>query len=243
MTTKQILESDTEMLRGSKKVNGNILDGHQHEVDPFPRRLTAAERQSATKLTSSEREQWGKALRVIDNGWKTFVEVGLTLRAIRESRLYREDYDSWEAFCRDVVGVSKTEADRQIVDAEVVTELTPNGVSGKGEAPLPPPANRAQVRALARVKDSDKRREIWQQVVAESDEAPITARAIEAIIQPATEPKIPVPPAASTISNVDDTVIDETAAVGFDVIEQLKSARRKTDWTIVEAVIAHLESQ
>ena len=37
---------------------------------------------------------------MIGTGWHTFVQVGLALARIRDARLYRCDYDSFEAYCR-----------------------------------------------------------------------------------------------------------------------------------------------
>lgn len=113
--------------------------------------------------TSAERKQWRTALKVIEKGWKAFVEVGGALMEIRQSRLYREDYESREAFCRDVVGISKTEANRQIIDAEVVGELSaPNGATAR--TGVQPPSKRSQVRALARLLKPEDRREAWRRV-------------------------------------------------------------------------------
>jgi len=164
MATTQKLESGTEMVRGSKKANGNLLDGQTNEADPFPKRLTAAEKHSTPALTPGERKEWQRALKTIEKGWQAFVEVGAALTGIRESRLYRAEYDSWEEFCRAVVGISKSEANRQIIDAEVVGQLqAPNGVIEQDAVTLP--AMRSHVRALTKLKRPEDRRKVWQEIV------------------------------------------------------------------------------
>lgn len=241
MKAKHTLPDGDVLIRGDKHKHGNVLDGTQHLDDPFPKRLTAAEKKTIPKLSSTERKQWQKALDTIDKGWKAFVEVGLALRAIRESRLYREDYDSWEAFCRDVVGVSKTEANRQIIDAEVVTELvTPNGVTAE-ESTLPLPENRAQARALARVKDPEERLLIWQQLAARSGETPITAQTIEAATVPFTKRKAPLLPSSPPIDAEESPPSTDSVIVGLDILETLVIARKERDWSLVDTAIQHLE--
>lgn len=244
MPAMQTLESGTQVVRGSKKANGNLLDGERHEGDPFPGRLTTAEIQQHRKLSTSERKEWRKSLKTIEKGWKTFVEVGLALRAIRQSRLYREDYESWDAFCRDVVGLSKTEANRQINDVEVVESLqTPNGVMKAGDV-LPLPANRAQVRALSELKDANARRQVWAKVQKVADDAPITARVIAdavAAVNKPLSPGLPEPPRESGTDEKDLTVGSEEE--GIDVVEMLRCALREKDWSLVESVIQHFESK
>lgn len=218
------------MVRGSAHQNGNELDGQKHEHDPFPRRLNAAKKRPASKLTTTERQEWQRALKAIEKGWSTFIEVGLTLRQIRESRLYREDYPSWKAFCCEVVGISKSEADRQIIDAEVVETLkTPIGVSGD-EQPLP--KNRSHARELAKLKDADARRQAWTQVLAKAGSRPITAKLVKETIEPVKPPKSPKLDAKplSKKSN------DETVNIA-KIREMLERASKEADWALVNEVI------
>lgn len=234
MKTKHTLPDGTVLVRDYAHANGNELDGMKHEHDPFPTRLTEAEKLRAAKLTTDERKDWQRALKVIDKGWSTFIEVGLALRQIRESRLYREEYDSWEAFCREVVGVSKTEANRQIIDAEVVETLkTPNGVLSQDQPP-PLPTNRAQARALAMLKDAEARRQAWTQVLAKAGDSPVTAQLIIEAIKPPNQPPPKKPVIKSHKDTADMTVIR-------DVLEQLKKARQAEDWSLVDAAIELLK--
>ena len=229
------------MIRGNKKANGNALDDQQHLADPFPKRLTPAEKRQHHKLSAPERRQWQKALKAIEKGWKVFVEVGSALREIRNSRLYREDYDSWEAFCREVVGMSKTEANRQILDVEVVESLqAPNGVI---DSALQLPENRAQARALALEKDPAERQRIWQQLVGNPEENPITAKAIESVISRARDGEDTKNPAPPPNSRAEPSASTESPLAGLGVLETLQHARRECDWSLVDRVICYLEVQ
>jgi len=170
---------------------------------------------------------------VIEKGWKTFLEVGLALKKVRESRLYREDHDTWEAFCRAVVGISKTEANRQILDAEVVDDLkAPNGVIAEA------PSSRSQVRALARLKKPEDRREAWRRVceTTELTGRPATADLVTDVVEAIRGDADP-PPASS---HPPDETSASKPATAMDVIERLRAASRAQDWTIVDEVIEHL---
>ena len=37
---------------------------------------------------------------VVSMGWHTFVDVGLALPEIRDHRLYREEFDDFDTYCR-----------------------------------------------------------------------------------------------------------------------------------------------
>lgn len=52
-------------------------------------------------------------------GQKTFVEVGLALAEIRDSKLYRSDFNSFEEYCREKWGWTKQHAYRLIEAAPV----------------------------------------------------------------------------------------------------------------------------
>jgi hypothetical protein len=241
MKTKHILNDGTVLVRDHAHANGNELDGLNFEQDPFPARLTATEKLTAAKLSTDERKEWHRALKVIDKGWKTFVEVGLALKQIKASRLYREDYASWDVFCRHVVGISKTEANRQIIDAEVVETLqAPIGANDKHD-PIPLPANRAQTRALAQIKDVEIRRQIWKQVSTKQDGEPITAHSIT---KTATNSSPPAPSRKQTAKSRSEVVGGDAGMSDKpnlpDVLEMLRNARRDEDWTLVDSVIALL---
>ncbi|MFT7541551.1 MAG: hypothetical protein ACI9K5_002521 [Gammaproteobacteria bacterium] len=245
MTAKQILESGTEMSRGTKTANGHVLDGGRHEADPFPKRLTAAEKHSTPALTSSERKQWQQALKTIEKGWISFVQVGVAIEKIRRSRLYREDYDSWEVFCRDVLGISRTEANRQIIDAKVVSDLqAPIGATSGAELPLP--TRRSHVRALARLESTEQQGEAWRQAQEAAAAAghPVTAKLVEAAVD--TISGTPAPPSAKSsapLAGKKSATSIPSPAAPMDVLGRLQAARRSEDWALVDEVIEHLETQ
>lgn len=118
---------------------------------------------------------------VITTGLKTFVQVGNALVSIRDRRLYRGTYHTFEDYCRERWGFSDSRARQLISAAETVTTVTVHG--------LPAPTNEAQARELSRVPD-EQRAEVWQRVVEETEGKP-TAAAVRAAMVPPPAPLTP----------------------------------------------------
>ena len=111
---------------------------------------------------------------IIDRGLQTFVAVGEALMEIRTWGLYRETHRSFDAYCRERWGWSKTHANRHIQAAEIGAILTPIGVI------LP---NEAVARELAPLLDEPERvREVWVKVQEEHGPAP-SAVQVRAVVR------------------------------------------------------------
>jgi hypothetical protein len=57
----------------------------------------------------------------------TFVEVGHALLEIRENRLYRDGFTTFDDYCRDRWGFERTRAHRLIEAARVADAVLPMG--------------------------------------------------------------------------------------------------------------------
>jgi hypothetical protein len=55
---------------------------------------------------------------------QTFVQIGTALLAIREDRLYRREYDTFEAYCQQRWGMSSSRAYQFIDSAHVIRNLS-----------------------------------------------------------------------------------------------------------------------
>lgn len=93
---------------------------------------------------------------VIERGLGTFVEVGLALSEILERALYREDYRTFDDYCRERWGFSRYRAHR-IMAASDVTQMLPIGNML--------PRNEAQARELVRLPTPEARAEVWNLAV------------------------------------------------------------------------------
>jgi hypothetical protein len=61
---------------------------------------------------------------VVGNGWSAFVEFGLALAQIRDRRLYRAEFYSFEAYCKVKWQYGRDYVDRLISAAQVFRLLT-----------------------------------------------------------------------------------------------------------------------
>lgn len=107
-------------------------------------------------LTIDEARRLKHCEKVIERGLATFYEVGNALAEIRESRLYRMTYASFEDYCRERWQMSRFYAHRLIDAAQVVETLLPIGNI---------PTNEAQARELAR-HEPDVQKAVWQVAIS-----------------------------------------------------------------------------
>lgn len=130
-------------------------------------------------LTTSEETEFSVHEFTIAHGISTFIKVGNALAAIRDQRLYRNDYGTFEEYCRERWKISKTHANRMIGAADIAEDLTPIGVI---------PNSESQLRPLAALP-AEQRREAWQMASQESGKEQPTARAIQKAVQTVAKPR------------------------------------------------------
>lgn len=127
------------------------------------------------ELSKDEAQELDELEAVIEEGAITFFRVGMALAAIREKKLYRSTHPTFEDYCRDRWGMSKSHANRYIDSAEVAKNLTPIGVIPKRES---------HARPLAKLPP-EQQRQAWQ--LALNFDAPLTGKTVaEAARQVAT---------------------------------------------------------
>lgn len=127
--------------------------------------------------------------RTIEGGLKTFVEVGRALTAIRDDRLYRAEYASFEAYCDERWALTARHVNRLIEAAEVKSITGPIG-----------PANEAQARELAPLLDKpDALRGAWSEAHQRGNGRPTAATIREVVRErqapPSTSAGRDLPPA------------------------------------------------
>jgi hypothetical protein len=91
-----------------------------------------------SSLSAAEHRQRDDCETLIAKGWDTFLVVGQALLTIRQRRLYREQFSTFEDYCRQKWGFSKSHANRLIEAAMVASVLTPIGVKPRSESQLRP---------------------------------------------------------------------------------------------------------
>lgn len=140
----------------------------------------------AIALSAAEVAELVSCETVIEHGLKVFQAVGLALLTIREKRLYRASFGTFEDYCQAKWGFTDEHARRLMRGAEVVGNLsgTPTNV-GVLPAGTPPiggvlPANLEQVRPLLGLT-ADQQREAWQDAVESAPGGKVTGAHVEQV--------------------------------------------------------------
>jgi hypothetical protein len=109
---------------------------------------------------------------VIKQGLQTFIEVGQALRTIREKRLYRISFKTFEDYCVGRWAFKKSEAYRLIDASVVISNLSPIGEVL--------PKTESQVRPLTSL-ESEIQKEVWTEVVKTHGDN-ITAAKVQTVV-------------------------------------------------------------
>jgi len=130
----------------------------------------------ATKaLTIAEASALARHESMIERGRSTFIEVGRALLKIRDGRLYRQGYGTFEEYCQDRWHWGRKYVNKQIAAAEVVGEMTPIGVI---------PATESQARPLTSLSP-EQRADAWARAVESLPPGKaMTAAHVERVVRP-----------------------------------------------------------
>lgn len=130
----------------------------------------------ATGITTSESESLVELESKIEAGLKTFFEVGKALLKIRDGKLYREKYSTFEEYCEKRWGFKKSRAYQLMGSAQVFGALESSTIVDVL------PENEAQARPLAKLEDDDEKRAAWQRAVETAPGGTLTAAHVESVV-------------------------------------------------------------
>jgi len=133
-------------------------------------------------ITLKESARLVELERKIKTGMTTFVEVGNALMEIRDSRLYRVEYKTFEAYCREKWGMSKVRATQLIGAARISDNLVTNVTKM--------PIREGQARPLTKLPTA-KQPEAWAKAVEIADGNQPTARQVEQAVRETLSPEKP----------------------------------------------------
>lgn len=132
-------------------------------------------------LSHQESAELFECEKVIREGLDTFINVGMALCKIRDSRLYRSAYDSFEAYVKDRWSMSARQAHRLVDGAQIAQNLLPPAPAGpEPEAAQKvtnwsPPRNESQLRPLKGLEPAEQR-EVWNEANQAAGDSAVTAR-------------------------------------------------------------------
>lgn len=112
---------------------------------------------------------------VIEKGLQTFTNVGNALLEIRDSRLYKETYDTFEDYCRERWGMVASRARQLIAASEIVSNLQ----SVTNVTLLP--TTESQTRPLSSL-EPEQQLEAWAKAIETAPEGKITAAHVQSVV-------------------------------------------------------------
>lgn len=125
-------------------------------------------------LSITETTKLKECEQVIERGLNTFVDVGNALLEIRDNKLYRIEYKTFEEYCKERWNISRPRAYQLIEAAGVI-----NNLSTMVDKNLF--ISERQIRPLSKL-EPEEQIEVWQQVIERSEEKPITADFVSQVV-------------------------------------------------------------
>lgn len=123
-------------------------------------------------LTITENDRLLKLESTIEKNLKAFYEVGRALLEIRESRLYRKEFSTFEDYCRDRWDMGRTYSHYVIESAAVMDNV--HNCEHK-------PTTESQTRPLTKLSPT-LQREAWQKAVETAPKGKVTARHVQGVV-------------------------------------------------------------
>jgi len=179
-------------------------------------------------ITMQESARLVELERTIETGMTTFVEVGNALMEIRDSRLYRVEYKTFEAYCREKWGMSKSRANQLISGSGVVQNLAT--VVAK------PPTTETQARPLTTLP-AEQQPQAWERAVEIAEGEQPTARQVEEAVaefnesdRPEARPEAEDPNAPSEGLHYADKAIRCLERIQHNDNQRARAHRRVKHW-------------
>lgn len=161
-----------------------------------------------TPLTEIEIGDLKRNETTIEAGIQTYVAVGEALLDIRDRRLYRQQYHTWEEYCHGRWGWGRNYANKLIVASETARNL--------GTIVPILPQNETQVRPLTQLPAEQQVR-AWQEAVESAPAGKVTAKHVRQIVDQKLGKKTEKPPKqgqkAAKTSGIDEKAPDNVPAL------------------------------
>lgn len=142
-----------------------IKSGHLQKLSKTQLSTTPKE-----NLSDPERERLLSCENVLERHLGAFFEVGRALLEIKNSKLYRTDYETFEDYCICRWEMTKTHAYRLLNGAEIIDHLSPMGDIL--------PRNERQVRPLTGLPPKTIQK-VWKRAIEKATEKPLTSRVVQ----------------------------------------------------------------
>jgi hypothetical protein len=153
--------------------------------------------------------------RVIERGKQTFVDVGLALAEIRDSRLYRKDFSTFEEYCQSRWGWNASRSRQLISSAQAVSSMESVTAVTLGQKSV---ESERHARELSKVKNPVLRSQVWREV---TESAAQTNTQVTTNLIKETVDKYVRTPSAEKIPT------QTREADGMDIVQKLSLIRKE----------------
>lgn len=186
----------------------------------------------------------------VRNGIQTYLQVGYALLEIKHRQLYRENFATWEDYCRSRIGYTARRVDQMIAGWHTHRIIE----NARSENPdLPSPSSEFQIRPLTG-HTPGKAVEAWQDATTIHGDKP-SAREVREIVtgreaaerngyQPQdtdTPPDQSTPPTLTRKQEQDEAYRRQVYGAGYSLITQWMNAGKLTPrqaWDVCVALVA-----
>ncbi len=127
-------------------------------------------------LILSERAALARLERIVQKGLEYLLDMGKALLEIREDRLYRAEFRTWEDYCQQRWGMTRRHAERLLKGAQIIHDL-----KARLEPGTPLPGNERLARALSLLSPDD-RAKAWAEALEDSANGEPTSPEVDTIV-------------------------------------------------------------
>ena len=127
--------------------------------------------------------------RIIENTKRFFIDTGKDLYTLKQRKLYREQYNSWQSYCQLGLGINPTTASRAIKAYQDCESIR---IYFDDETLLP--KTDYVLRLLGQIKNVELRANVWRKALEDCGNSPTTSdlrRVYAEIISPEIKPPKP----------------------------------------------------
>lgn len=172
-----------------------------------------------TELTAEEQATLEQCESIIGKNMLSVVEFGKALATIRDLKLYRAGYETWEEYVANRWDIKARTSYQYITAADVF-----ENVRSCAQIEILP-TNEFQLRQLARL-DEQHQVDAWKQAVKKADDGKITARHVSMVVSDMLGEQIRSKAAAQQSQVRTSTYLPEDMKkLCWDLIEKVREAR------------------
>jgi hypothetical protein len=126
------------------------------------------------KLSTDTEKRFNQLEKIIEKGMTHFVEVGTALSLIREEKLYKLLFSTFEEYCQERWGFNSSRA-RQLIGAARINENI------KSVTIVTPPKTESQIRPLTKL-EPEQQPKAWKKATETAPKGKITAKHVQTIV-------------------------------------------------------------